>query len=214
MFQCIDPRRKTFSSTTLQLTSYHATHRMTITKIFPSSLCVSSWRSEKKIRPYRIKVLSTPRWSSRYYQVVPSAALAEWKTQSFFFFPWKSIVRRTILLSFFHHLWCEEKKSMKELSWLEDCAKVCKVWLQRFRWLSSVENSSLLAVIKRWIRGLVDDYIVLSQQYCLSFAFCCCFGTFVLFAKRNGQQTSRLRKRIKISLLAPQLSPTISDSFL
>lgn len=40
------------------------------------------------------------------------------------------------------------------------------------------------------LRGLADDYIVLSQQYCLSFAFCCCFGTFVLFAKRNGHWKS------------------------
>lgn len=31
----------------------------------------------KKIRQYRIKVLSTPRWSSLYSQLVPSATLAK-----------------------------------------------------------------------------------------------------------------------------------------
>ena len=33
--------------------------------------------------------------------------------------------------------------------------------------------------------GLVDDYIVLSQQYCSIITFYCCFGTTVLFAKRK-----------------------------
>lgn len=90
MFRCIDPKEgKTF------LFSLHF-HNCALfhpprnspnddKRIFPFLPCVSSWRSEQKIRRYRIKVLSTPRWTSRYNQVVPSATLAQWKFQSFFF---------------------------------------------------------------------------------------------------------------------------------
>lgn len=39
----------------------------------------------KKIRRYRIKVYSTPRWSSRNNQLGPIATLTKWKTQSLFF---------------------------------------------------------------------------------------------------------------------------------
>lgn len=53
-----------------------------ISPFFALRVVMTIW--QKKVRRYRINVHSTPRWSSRYNQVVPSATLAQWKIQSLF----------------------------------------------------------------------------------------------------------------------------------
>lgn len=89
---CIDP--KTFSPSVLAFTWFqkwnvlqfhpprNSSHNDERISPFFALRVVMTIR--KKVRRYRINVHSTPRWSSRYNQVVPSATLAQWKIQSTF----------------------------------------------------------------------------------------------------------------------------------
>lgn len=89
----IDPKNRELSSLLEYKTVSHPPRNSRRTFAEPNefSLCVVAMTmptttSGKKVRQYRIKVFSTPRWSSRYNRVVPSATLAQVE-KSFFLFP-------------------------------------------------------------------------------------------------------------------------------
>lgn len=241
----IDPKNRELSSLLEYKTVSHPPRNSRRTFAEPNefSLCVVAMTmptttSGKKVRQYRIKVFSTPRWSSRYNRVVPSATLAQVE-KSFFLFPTFPshraqgeeenfpfdiflffslgeqenflLVRQRFSTSrpFPCAVW--KRKNQWEITRNEKLvlklAKVClrkrleksKIFIggeRETRFSVMVENS-MVGRKKEFIlryRGLVDDYIVLSQQYCLSIAYCCRFGTFVLFAKRNDRHERRITR--------------------
>lgn len=125
MFHCIDPKTKSVFFSPFYDSAVWSGARTTQLRRDPSEdfpffdLRVVMTIRTKKIRRYRMNVLSTPRWSSRYNQVVPSATLAKWKL----IFPFhielnfdekKNFFFSSFFLSFF--LWCEKAENQWEKS--------------------------------------------------------------------------------------------------
>lgn len=101
----------------------------------------------------------------------------------------KNILGSFFFLNNFLLLSCEKWKINERLWSRWSCESYRRMWKV------ILENSFLVfdgeGYEPKGKAGLVDDYIVLSQQYLFSIAFCCRFGTIVLFAKLNSHRQLR-----------------------